>query len=120
MPRRKVTCTHWAVSPRLKRAVVTGFDCFDRNVLVTAEGCHDRSLIGKGDLVFGGRGEKTLKEGDGGVEDHGALTTGLGVEVNLVGVNEVGLHAPDVGGRRGAQVNRAEERAKLEGLGLPK
>ena len=59
-------------------------------------------------------------EGDGGVEDHGTLTTSLGVEVKPVGGNEVGLHACNVRERRGAQLNRTEEQAKLEGLSLQK
>lgn len=85
-----------AVSPGLKGAVVSRFDSFDRDVLVAAERSDDRAFIGKNDLVVWVGREKTLEKGNGGVKDHGTFTASLGVDVDLVSVDKVSLHAGDI------------------------
>lgn len=94
-PRSKL-CAYWAVGPWLKGPVVTGLDSLDGNVLVTAERSNDGGLVGKNDLVGRVGREKTLEEGDGRVKDDGTLTAGLGMDVDLMGVHEVGFHVRDV------------------------
>jgi hypothetical protein len=64
--------------------------------LVTAKGSNDGSLVGKNDLVGRVGREKTLEEGDSRVKDHGTLTASLGMDVDFMGVHEVGFHVRDV------------------------
>lgn len=98
-----------ASSPGLEGTVVSRLDGFDRDVLVSTERGDDRGVVGKGDFVLRVGRVKTLEKGDGGVEDHSALTASLGVDAELMGVDDVGFHARDVGGRGASQVDLAKE-----------
>ena len=69
--------------------------------MVSVERGDDGTFVGKNDLVVRVGGVKTLEKGDGGVEDHRALTACLGVDVELMGIYDVASHAGDIG-RRGA------------------
>lgn len=101
--------TYRASSPGLEGTVVSRLDGFDRDVLVSTERGDDRGVVGKGDFVLRVGRVKTLEKGDGGVEDHSALTASLGVDAELMGVDDVGFHARDVGGRGASQVDLAKE-----------
>jgi len=110
----------WAVSPGLEGTVVSRFNGFNRDILVSTERSGDRCFISKSDLVLWVGGVKTLEKGDGGVKDHGTLTTSLGVDVELVSVDDIRIYAGDIGRRGASQVDRAKERPELVRLGRAK
>lgn len=91
--------TYRAVGPGLERAVVARFNGFNWYVLITAEGRNDSGLVGQVDLVVGVGGEQTLEEGDGRVENDGALSSRLHADLELAVVDNVRSDSWDVGRR---------------------
>jgi hypothetical protein len=64
--------------------------------LVPAQRCDDSSPIGELNLVHWVRGEQSLKDSDGRIEDNGALNTSLDADMHLAVIDELGAHALDV------------------------
>ena len=84
------------MGPRLERPVVCRFNAFDGYVLVSAKGSNNGGFVSEDDLVGRVGREKTLEKSDSRIEDDRALTAGLGVHMDLMGVHEVGLHVRNV------------------------
>ena len=110
--------TYRTVSPGLEGAVVSRFDGFDGDVLVSTERRDNRCFVCKSDFVVWVGGVKTLEKGNGRVEDHGTFTASLGVDAELVSVDDIRFHTSDVGRGGASHVDRAKEGPELVRLGL--
>lgn len=72
--------------------------------MVATEGRNDGGLVGKNDFVVWVGWEKTLEEGNSGVEDNSTLYTGLDADLDLTVVHKIGTDALNVGRRAAVEV----------------
>jgi hypothetical protein len=84
-----------------------------RNVLIPTQGCNDRRPISQHDAIIRIRREQPLQKRDRRIEHDGPFVARLDTHVDLVVVDEIGVHAFDEGRGCAVEVGVAQHGAEV-------